>query len=131
MDAQTPGLLATVRSIEACAVRYAAGMVAGGAQTLAIAAALAAQSKELPVSATDLDRQWFKTNPGRQYRHRRETPAEIAGWKVPPRTGFTAWRIIRRSDSTSVSYAFPEGKTLDDYDEELASLFDGLNEDEA
>ena len=92
---------------------------------------LTSHNGEPRMPATDLDRQWFKANPSRQYRHRRETPAEIVEWEVPPRTGFTAWRIIRRSDSTSVSYAFPEGKTLDDYDEELAPLFDGLNEDEA
>lgn len=81
--------------------------------------------------ATDLDRQWFKANPGRKYRHRRATPAEIAGWEVPPRAGFAAWCIIRRSDSASVSYAFPSDATWDVADEELAALFERLNEDRA
>ncbi|WP_044155697.1 hypothetical protein, partial [Escherichia coli] len=68
---------------------------------------------------------------GRKYRHRRATPAQIAGGEGPPRNGFTAWRIIRRSDSTSVSYAFPSDATWDVADEELAALFDRLNEDKA
>ncbi|MCJ2078870.1 hypothetical protein MKK68_25080 [Methylobacterium sp. E-016] len=81
--------------------------------------------------ATDLDHHWFKVNPSREYRQRRETPAEIAGWEVPPRPGFAAWCIIRRSDSASVSYAFPSDATWDVADEELAALFERLNEDKA
>ncbi|TXN34234.1 hypothetical protein FV232_27630 [Methylobacterium sp. WL30] len=81
--------------------------------------------------ATDLDRQWFKANPGREYRQCRETLAETAEWKVPPRSGHTAWYIIRRSDSASVSYGFPSDTTWDVADEELAALFERLNEDKA
>ena len=92
---------------------------------------LTSDNAEPPMPATDLDRQWFKANPGWKYRHRRETPAEIARWEVPPRTGFAAWCIIRRSDGASVSYAFPSDATWDVADEELAALFERLNEDSA
>jgi hypothetical protein len=92
---------------------------------------LISNNAEPQMPATDLDRQWFKTNPGRKYRHRRATPAEIAGWEVPPRAGFAAWCIIRWSDSASVSYAFPSDATWDVADEELAALFERLNEDRA
>jgi len=66
-----------------------------------------------------------------QYRLRRETHAETAGWEVPPRAGYTAWCIIRRSDSAAVSYGFPDNQIWDADDEELAALFEGLNKDKA
>lgn len=78
--------------------------------------------------ATEIDSQWFHNNPDREFRLRRQPPAEFQAWPVPPEAGMVAWCIIRRSDGAVEQFALPEGDEMDDYDEELAGLFDQLRD---
>ncbi|EHP94974.1 hypothetical protein [Methylorubrum extorquens] len=78
--------------------------------------------------ATELDSQWFHNNPDREYRMRRQPPAEFQAWPVPPEPGMVAWCIIRRRDGAVEQFALPEGDEMDDYDGELAALFDQLRD---
>lgn len=78
--------------------------------------------------ATEIDSQWFHSNPDREFRLRRPTPAEFGAWPVSLEPGMTAWCIIRKADGGLEAFAFPEGDDLDDYDEELARLFDQLRD---
>lgn len=78
--------------------------------------------------ATEIDSQWFHSNPDREYRMRRQPPAEFQAWPVPPKPGMVAWCIIRRSDGAAEQFALPEGDEMDDYDGELAALFDQLRD---
>ncbi|KQT56095.1 hypothetical protein ASG52_24565 [Methylobacterium sp. Leaf456] len=76
--------------------------------------------------ATEIDSQWFHSNPEREFRLRRQTPAEFGAWPVALEPGMTAWCIIRKSDGALEAFALPEGETWDDYDEELAPFFKRL-----
>jgi hypothetical protein len=78
--------------------------------------------------ATEIDSQWFHSNPDREYRMRRQPPAEFLAWPVPPEPGMVAWCIIRRRDGAVEQFALPESDEMDDYDGELAALFDQLRD---
>lgn len=78
--------------------------------------------------ATEIDSQWFHSNPEREFRLRRQPPAEFQAWPVPPEPGMVAWCIIRRRDGFVEQFALPEGDEMDDYDGELAALFDQLRD---
>ncbi|MBA9069927.1 hypothetical protein FHR71_003688 [Methylobacterium sp. RAS18] len=78
--------------------------------------------------ATEIDSQWFHNNPDREYRMRRQPPAEFQAWPVPPEPGMVAWCIIRRRDGAVEQFALPEGDEMDDYDGELAALFGQLRD---
>lgn len=78
--------------------------------------------------ATEIDSQWFHNNPDREYRMRRQPPVEFQAWPVPPKPGMVAWCIIRRADGAVEQFALLEGDEMDDYDEELAALFDQLRD---
>jgi hypothetical protein len=78
--------------------------------------------------ATEIDRMWFRANPHREYRLRRQTPAEVQRWPVPPGPDFTAWCIIRRGDDMAELFAIRSGETWDDHDLELGLFFDNLRE---
>lgn len=80
------------------------------------------------MSVTPIDRMWFRSNPGREYRLRRQTPAEIARWPVQPDPDFDAWCIVRRSDEATEVFALKTGATCDNYDLELGLFFDHLRE---
>lgn len=81
--------------------------------------------------ATEIDSLWFHSNSEKQFRLRRQTPAEIQQWPVPLEAGHTAWCIIRREDGALEAFGLPEGDTWDDYDEELAPFFEQLRENRA
>lgn len=81
--------------------------------------------------AIDIDDIWFRTNPDREYRLRRQTPAELEKWPVPPGYGFTGWCIIRRADRAVELFAIAENATWDDYDFELSQFFNELRAGEA
>lgn len=76
--------------------------------------------------ATDIDDLWFKAHPDREYRLRRQTPAELQRWPVPPREGWTGWCVIRREDGAMKLFALVGDDTWDDHDLELSQLFAGL-----
>lgn len=78
--------------------------------------------------ATEIDRMWFRAHPNREYRLRRQTPAEVQRWPVPPGPGFDAWCIIRRADGVVEMFAIKAGATWDDHDLELGLFFDNLRE---
>lgn len=75
------------------------------------------------MSAINMDDIWFRANPDREYRLRRQTPAELEKWPVPPGYGFTGWCIIRKSDRAMELFAIAAGETWDDYDFELGQFF--------
>lgn len=77
---------------------------------------------------TELDSQWFHNNPDREFRLRRQSPAEFQAWPVPPEPGMAAWCIIRKADGAVEAFALPVGDEMDDYDEELMQLFDQLRD---
>ncbi|KQT89882.1 hypothetical protein ASG60_09450 [Methylobacterium sp. Leaf469] len=79
--------------------------------------------------ATDIDSLWFHDNPERQFRLRRQTPAEIRQWPVPPDATQTAWCVIRREDGALEAFGLAEGDTWDDADDELAPFFAKLRGD--
>lgn len=79
--------------------------------------------------ATEIDSLWFHSNPERQFRLRRQTPAEVEKWPVPLDAGHTAWCIIRRDDGVLEAFGLPEGDTWGDDDEELAPFFAQLRGD--
>lgn len=81
--------------------------------------------------ANDLDSAWFHSNPDREYRLRRQTPAELVLWPVPPREGLTGWCIIRRTDGGVELFAMTTGETWGDCDDELAPFFNDLRGNEA
>lgn len=76
--------------------------------------------------ATEIDSQWFHSNPDREFRLRRQTPAEFEAWPVPPKPGWVAWCIIRKEDGAVEVFALPAGDEWDNYDEELAPLFEDI-----
>lgn len=78
--------------------------------------------------ATDIDRQWFHSNPDREFRMRRQTPAEFKAWPIPPQLGMVAWCIIRKADGAAEEFALSDGDETDDDDEELVRLFDQLRD---
>ena len=80
----------------------------------------------MPTHATEIDRLWFGAHPDREYRLRRQTPAETASWPVPLKPGFTAWCIARREDGALVAFGLAEGTAWDDYNEDLALLIDDV-----
>lgn len=45
--------------------------------------------------ATEIDSQWFHNNPDREFRLRRQPPAEFQAWPVPPEPGMVAWCLSR------------------------------------
>lgn len=79
---------------------------------------------------TDLDRLYFGAHPERNYRLRRQTPAELADRPDRPDQGFEPWCIIRRADGAVEPFALQAGTALDDNDPELLALFDSLQEPE-
>jgi hypothetical protein len=81
--------------------------------------------------ATEIDSLWFHSNPERQFRLRRQMPAEIEQWHVPPGEGQAAWCVIRREDGALEAFGLPEGETWEDEDEELAPFFAQLRGDKA
>ena len=80
----------------------------------------------MPVTGSDS--QWFHNNPEREFRLRRQTPAEFETWPVPLEPGMTAWCVIRKADGAVEAFALPEGDEMDDHDEELVRLFDQLRD---
>ncbi len=78
--------------------------------------------------ATEIDSQWFHSNPDREFLLRRQTAVEFGTWPVALEPGMTAWCIIRKADGAMEAFALPEGDSLDDHDEELARLFDQLRD---
>lgn len=78
--------------------------------------------------ATDIDSQWFHNNPDREFRLRRQTPAEFDAWPAPPESGMVAWCIIRKMDGAAEEFALADGDELDDYDVELVRLSDQLRD---
>ena len=80
------------------------------------------------MSATFIDDAWFKVHPDRQYRLRRQTPAELAQWPVPPGPEFTGFCIIRKSDGAMALFALKAGEAWDDHDMELKPFFEELQE---
>lgn len=83
------------------------------------------------MTMTEIDRMWFQAHPGREYRLRRQTPAELLKWPVPPHEGLTGWCIIRKVDGAVELFAFATGETWDDHDLELELFFDQLRAGEA
>lgn len=77
---------------------------------------------------TEIDRLWFSTNPGREYRLRRQTPAELTRWPVPPHDGLTGWCIIRAEDGAVELFALAAGETWCDCDGCLEDFFAYLTE---
>ncbi|EHP92441.1 MAG: hypothetical protein MIN69_16765 [Methylorubrum extorquens] len=75
---------------------------------------------------TEIDSQWFHNNPDREFRLRRQPPAEFQAWPVPLEPGMVAWCIIRKSDGAVEQFALPAGDEWDDHDEELAPFFEQL-----
>ena len=75
---------------------------------------------------TDLDAVWFKIHSDREYRIRKQTPAELAEWPVPPHEGLTGWCIIRRADGAVELFAIATGEKWGDSDEELGPFFNDL-----
>lgn len=80
---------------------------------------------------TTIDRIWFDAHPGREYRLRRQTPAELMKWPVLPRDGFEGWCVIREADGAVELLAFAEGDTQCDCDGCLEALFAFLRQDAA
>lgn len=80
------------------------------------------------MNATQIDRMWFQAHPDREYRLRRQTPAELAQWPVQPGPGFEAWCIIRRRDGAMEVFATEALVVTEDYDLELGLFFDHLRE---
>ncbi|MCP2083950.1 UNVERIFIED_ORG: hypothetical protein J2W74_005215 [Methylorubrum zatmanii] len=76
--------------------------------------------------ASELDSQWFHNNPDREFRLRRQTPAEFAAWAIPPKPEWTAWCIIRKEDGAVAPFGLRVGDTWGDCDEELAPLFEDV-----
>lgn len=81
--------------------------------------------------ATEIDRMWFKANPGREYRLRRQTPAEVAHWPVPPAPGLVAWCIVREEDGAVEVFASDPTATWCDCDGCLEGFFAHLSEEAA
>lgn len=73
--------------------------------------------------ATEIDSLWFHGHPDRQFRLRRQTPAEIAQWPVQPRPDCAAWCIICRETGQLQAFALKAGETWGDDDIELAPFF--------
>lgn len=80
---------------------------------------------------TDLDKRWFQNRPARQYRLRRQTPAELLRWPVPPHDGLVGWCVIRRDDGAMELFALAAGDAWDDHDADLSLLFSDLRTDAA
>lgn len=81
------------------------------------------------MAATQIDLMWFRAHPCREYRLRRQTPAEVISWLVQPGPDFEAWCIIRRRDAEMEVFAIKVGaEATDDHDFELGIFFDHLRE---
>jgi len=76
----------------------------------------------------DLDATWFRIHPDRQFRLRKQSPAELQQWPVPPERDATGWCIIRKHDGAMELFALAAGETWGDSDEELGPFFDHLAE---
>ncbi len=53
---------------------------------------------------TDLDAVWFRIHSDREFRLRKQSPAELQQWPVPPERDATGWCIIRKDDG-AMSYS--------------------------
>jgi hypothetical protein len=61
------------------------------------------------MSVTTIDALWFAAHPDRDYRLRHCTPAELASWPVPVKSGHTAFCIVRREDGARGQFAIESG----------------------
>lgn len=80
---------------------------------------------------TEIDQLWFKAHPGREYRLRRQTPAEVARWPVQPAPGLIAWCIIKGDTGATEAFASDPKETWCDCDGCLESFFAHLSEEAA
>ncbi|SFM91892.1 hypothetical protein [Methylobacterium pseudosasicola] len=80
------------------------------------------------MQATQIDRMWFQAHPDREYRLRRQTPAEVQQWAFQPGLGYAPWCIIRRADGVMEAFTLKVGETWDDHDLELEQFFDYLRD---
>lgn len=76
----------------------------------------------------ELDSPWFHSNPEREFRLCRQTPAEFGARPVSSEHGMVVWCIIRRADGAVEPFFLPAGDEIDDFDEELVRLFDQLRD---
>ncbi|WP_342167062.1 hypothetical protein [Methylobacterium sp. SD21] len=76
----------------------------------------------------DLDAVWFRIHPDRQYRLRKQSPAELQQWPAPLHEGLTGWCIIRKDVGTMELFALTTGETWGDSDEELGPFFNDMRE---
>lgn len=74
------------------------------------------------MNTASIDALWFRANPGRAYRLRPATQAELAAWPSPPPAGLPTWCIVRASDGAARSFAWNGSPSPHDCDRCLADI---------